>query len=297
MILVVGGTGRLGRLVVSELAARDQVRVLSRHSTATGPPRDGSAELVDGDIRDSATVASAAQGVSCIVIASHGVASRERDGLETVDMLGARAVACAAREVGCSIVLVSMLGAAPNAALPLAQAKWAAEQVIREAGSPWTIVRASAFAQTWAMILTLSAGRSGRPAIIGPGTAEHRFVDVRDVASVVARAATDDSLRGRTLALCGPADLTVSQLATMVQEANSWTGRPRHLPLGFARAIERCLNLFRPDLARRVSIGIAMNYPQPADDSEVEAPSWIVMRPITPDAMYAESEASTSPAP
>ena len=84
MILVVGGTGRLGRLVVESLAARQEVRVLARHAAASMPSMPYSVEPVDGDVRDPATVIGAADGVSCIVVASHGVESRERDGLDTV---------------------------------------------------------------------------------------------------------------------------------------------------------------------------------------------------------------------
>ena len=200
-------------------------------------------------------------------------------------MLGARAVAAAATRNACSIVLVSAVGAAPDAAQPLARTKWAAEQIVTESGVPWTIVRSASFAQTWAMILTLSAGRSGRPSLIGPGAAIHRFVDVRDVAEVVARGATDDALRGRILEVCGPAGLTASQLARMVQMANSWHGDPRHLPVLVARIIASGLAPFRPDLARRLTLGIAMNRSQPAAGTDAEIPSWLVARPITPETM------------
>ena len=283
MILVVGGSGRLGRLVVDELTARGvEVRVLARHATSSVPSLAGRADLVDGDVRDQAAITAAARGVSCIVVASHGVESRERDGIASVDEAGRRAVAAAARAVGSSIAMVSMVGAGPDAALPLARTKWAAERVVRESGAPWTIVRSAAFAQTWAMILTLSAGRTGRPGIIGPGLAVHPFVDVGDVAGVVARVATDDSLRGRIIQVRGPDELTLSQLAGLVQEANSWAGAPRHLPIGFARATAPVLAIFRPDLARRLTIGIAMNEPEPADDREAEVPTWVVTHPITP---------------
>ena len=285
MILVVGGTGRLGRLVVEALAPGHSVHVLAPHATASARSLPDSVLLTDGDVRDPATVTAAARGASCIVVASHGVESRERDGLQSVDELGNRAVVSAAQRVGCLIVLVSIVGAAPQAPLPLARTKWAAEEVIRQSGVPWTIVRAAAFAQTWAMILTLSAGRSGRPAIIGPGEATHRFVDVRDVAAVVARAATDDTLRGRILEVSGPEELSVSQLAAMVQEANAWRGPPRHLPLPLARTIAPCLGLFRPNLARRVSIGIAMNKTPPANTLDAHVPPWLTTRPITPETM------------
>ena len=295
MILVVGGSGRLGQLVVEDLISRHDVRVLAPHATATLPAQDTRLEVVDGDVRDLATVAAAAKGVSCIVVASHGVESRERDGLETIDGLGSLAVTAAATEVASSVVLMSVVGAAADSPLPLGRTKFAAEQRIRESGVPWTIVRCAAFAQTWAMILTLSAGDTGRPAIIGRGEAAHRFVDVRDVASVVARASTDTTLRGRVLQVSGPQPRTVSQLATMVQQANSWTGAPRHLPVPLVRAIAPILAPFRPDITRKLRLGIAMNEPQPADDASMDVPSWLVPRPITLETVRAASNAVTRP--
>jgi hypothetical protein len=64
------------------------------------------------------------------------------------------------------------------------------------------------------------------------------------------------------------------------------------LPL--ARAIAPCLALFRPDWARRVSLGIAMNNPPPASDPDAEVPQWVVPRAITPETMRAASKAVTA---
>lgn len=296
MILVVGGTGRLGSLVVEELAGRHAVRVLSRRATQAERPKGDRVELVDADVRDGSAVAAASRGASCIVVASHGVESRDRDGLESVDIDGARAVVAAARGSGCAVVLTSIVGAAPDAALPLARSKWEAERIVRESGVPWTIIRSAAFAQTWAMILTLSAGRSGRPSMIGRGRAGHRFVDVKDVGAVIARAATDPGLRGRTLQVCGPEVLTPSQLAAMVQQANDWTGAPRQLPLPVARAVGAALSPFRPDLARRVALGIAMDEPQPPDAPDVDVPSWLTTRRITAETMRWPAATAAAPA-
>jgi uncharacterized protein YbjT (DUF2867 family) len=292
MILVIGGTGRLGRLLVGGLGSEHEVRVLSRHATTADPPMPGAVEVVDGDIRDRAALAQAAEGAACIVMAAHGVESRERGGLASVDELGSRAVAAVARSFGSHIVLVSTAGARADAPLLLDRTKWAAEQVVRESGVPWTIVRAAPYAQTWAMILTMSADRSGRPGIIGSGMTPHHFVDVRDVAAVVTRAVADESLRGRILLVSGPDALTLRQLAAMMQEATSWSGSPRHLPSPLASAIGVVLGVFRPHLARRLTIAASLNDPEPVQDDAADAPSWFVPRTITPDAIAAASDAA-----
>jgi uncharacterized protein YbjT (DUF2867 family) len=292
MILVIGGTGRLGRLLVGGLRSQYEVRVLSRHATTADPPMPDAVEVVDGDIRDRAALAQAAEGAACIVVAAHGVESRERGGLASVDELGSRAVAAAARRSGSHIVLVSTAGARADAPLLLDRTKWAAEQVVRESGVPWTIVRAAPYAQTWAMILTMSADRSGRPGIIGSGTTSHHFIDVRDVAAVVTRAVTDESLRGRILLVSGSDGLTLRQLAAMMQQATSWSGVPRHLPVPFAKAIATVLGAFRPHLARRLDIAASLNDPEPEPVDAAEVPSWFAARPITPETIAAASNAT-----
>ena len=189
-------------------------------------------------------------------------------------------------------MLVSAAGARADAPLQLDRSKWAAEQVVRESDAPWTIVRAAPYAQTWSMVLTMSAGRSRRPGIIGAGTTPHPFVDVRDVATVVIRAVLDESLRGRILLVSGPDELTVVELAAMVQEANSWSGSPRHLPVTLARAIGAVLGVFRPHLAHRLEIAASLNDPELAPDATAEASSWLVARRITRETMGEASRAT-----
>lgn len=291
MILLIGGGGRLGSLLVERLASQHRVRVFSPHATSARRAMPDGVEVVDGDIRDLAAVAGAADGATCIVMAAHGVESRERDGAASVDELGSRAVTAAARRSGSAIVLVSGAGVRADAPLRLDRTKWAAEQVVRESRVPWTIVRAAPYAQTWSMVLTMSADRSGRPGIIGAGTTPHPFVDVRDVADVVTRAVNDESLRGHTVLVSGPEGLTLVELAAMLQEATSWSGPPRHVPMPLAKAIGAALGVFRPHLARRLEIAASLNRPEPAPDETAETPPWFVPRTITPETIGAASEA------
>ena len=64
--LVTGGTGFIGRAVVEELlAAEREVRVLARHPEALG---DLQVEVVRGDLRDPASLASAVRGCHLIFL-------------------------------------------------------------------------------------------------------------------------------------------------------------------------------------------------------------------------------------
>ena len=77
MILVAGGTGRLGKAVVDLFAARgESVRVLARHRPDNRPDdrRDNPSaiEFVEADVRDRSALTQALQGVNTVVSAMQG---------------------------------------------------------------------------------------------------------------------------------------------------------------------------------------------------------------------------------
>ena len=103
-VLVTGGTGYLGRAVVSALAARGhQLVIFSRSASRSGLP--GTA--VDGDVRDRAAVERAAAGCDAI---SHSAAlvsiwRRRREDFDEVNVGGLRHVLAAAASLGIPRVL------------------------------------------------------------------------------------------------------------------------------------------------------------------------------------------------
>ena len=103
-VLVTGGTGYLGRAVVSALAARGHHVVLfARTATASGLP----GHPVDGDIRDGDAVHAAAGGCHAVVHMAALVSlwrRRPRD-FDEINVNGLRHVLAAARSAGARKVL------------------------------------------------------------------------------------------------------------------------------------------------------------------------------------------------
>ena len=103
-VLVTGGTGYLGRAVVSALAGRGhELVIFARGASRSGLP--GTA--VDGDIRDRAAIERAAAGCDAI---SHSAAlvsiwRRRREDFDEVNVGGLRNVLAAARSLGTPRVL------------------------------------------------------------------------------------------------------------------------------------------------------------------------------------------------
>jgi uncharacterized protein YbjT (DUF2867 family) len=224
VILVAGGTGRLGTLVVSRLAARGvDVRVLTRDPARARHLGDMASEIVKGDVRDRASVERAMRGVAVVVSAVQGFAGPGRTTPASVDRDGNANLVDIAASAGADVVLVSIVRASPDNPMDLFRAKYDAEQHLRASSVPWTIVRASAFVELWADIMT-------KPIVFGRGDNPINFVSVGDVAAVVERAVRDASLRGEVLEVGGPQDITFNELAALLQEIRGHQAKVRHVP-------------------------------------------------------------------
>ncbi|WP_426594926.1 NAD(P)H-binding protein [Cellulomonas sp. McL0617] len=237
MILVAGGTGRLGSLVVNGLEALDvPTRTLSHHS--------------DGDLRG--ITETSLEGVSVVVSAVTGFPTqRPRD----VDRDGNIALIDAAERAGADVVLVSVLGASPDSPMELFRMKHAAEEHLRRSRCSWTIVRPDAFKEMWVEILEQTAGRQQRPLVFGRGDNPFAWVSVETVAAEVVAVATNASMRGLVVDVRGPQRLTLDQLARRVMSDHGWQGAPRHVP----RAVLHPMSLAPGAPGRRAHAALAMD--------------------------------------
>jgi uncharacterized protein YbjT (DUF2867 family) len=230
VILVAGGTGRLGTLVVRGLARRHlDVRVLTRNVTRAQHLGDV-AEVVVGDVRDRASLDRAMGGVTTVVSAVQGFAGPGNVTPASVDHEGNTHVVDAAVVAGADVVMLSVVGATARHPMELFRAKHAAEQHLRASTAPWTIVRATAFVEMWAEIL-------GKGIVFGRGDNPINFVSVHDVAAVVELAVIDPNLRGQIIDVGGPDNLTFNQLVTELQHVTGRSRKVRHVPRWLLRAI------------------------------------------------------------
>ena len=234
MILVAGGTGRLGSRVVLKLAEQGlDVRVLTRDVARAAHLRGQASEIVVGDVTDRATVDAAMVGASCVVSAVQGFAGPGRVSPESVDHAGNVNIVDAAAVVGAEMVMVSVVGAAPDHPMDLFRAKYAAEQYVRGSDLAWTIVRATAFVELWAEILA-------KGIVFGKGDNPINFVAVDDVAAVVARTVTDAGTRGSILEVGGPENVTINELMTLLRTGVvDGPARVRHIPRTLLRVMAR----------------------------------------------------------
>ncbi len=245
MIAVAGGTGRLGSRVVKRLAAAGlEVRVLTRDPARAQHLSEFAAEVVTCDVRRRSSMQSALQGATLVVSAVHGFAGPGHVSPASVDRDGNANLVDAAAEVGAEVVMLSVVGASAEHPMELFRAKHAAEAHLRASGVRWTIVRATAFVELWAAIMT-------KPIVFGRGENPINFVSVEDVTAVVEQAVIDTGLRGEVIEVGGPQNLTFNQLAIVLQNVRGRPAKVRHVPRGILRA-------FAP-LARQPRAAVAMD--------------------------------------
>jgi uncharacterized protein YbjT (DUF2867 family) len=279
MIAVAGGTGRLGSRVVMRLAAAGlEVRVLTRDPMRAQHLSTCAAEVVTCDVRDRANLQAALQGVTVAVSAVHGFAGPGHVSPASVDRDGNANLVDAAAEVGADVVMLSVVGASAEHPMELFRAKHAAEAHLRASGVRWTIVRATAFVELWADIMT-------KPIVFGRGENPINFVSVEDVSAVVERAVVDAGLRGAVIEVGGPQNLTFNQLAALIQSVRGGPAKVRHVPRGLLRAIA--------PLARQPRAALAMDTIDMTFDTAA-ADQALVELPMT-DLQVALTQASNEP--
>ena len=205
MIVVTGGTGRVGTQVVAQLRERNlPVRVVSRTAgrTPAGVETAG-VEAVSADLADPASLEPHLRGADALFLLWPFTSA------EVTAALAPQVAKIAARHV----TRVVYLSAQPAGERP--GSFWAlAERAIEDSGVPWTFLRPTGFASN--TLMWADQIRSGNVVRWPFGSAARSLIDERDIAAVAVRALTQDGHAGSRYLLSGPAVLTqAEQLAAI----------------------------------------------------------------------------------
>jgi uncharacterized protein YbjT (DUF2867 family) len=252
MILVVGGTSHLGRVLVPLLLARgEKVRVLSRNH---GAALAAGCELVVGDVRSTASVKEAVRGCHTVISAFHGFMGGRGAGPDEVDRVAGIGLIDAARQTGARFLYVSALGAAPDHPLSLLRAKYAAEQHLIATDLDWTILRPATYLEVWLEIARGKLDTGGPALVLGPGENPINFVSIQDVAAVVEHCLADPTTIRQVIDVAGPQNLTLLALAR-AQGAD----KIKHVPLPALRALQHLAKPIAPPFARQAAMAVQLN--------------------------------------
>jgi uncharacterized protein YbjT (DUF2867 family) len=214
MILVIGGTGKVGQQAVRRLAADGRpVRALVRDPARADAIRAPGVELATGDLADPASLSRAMRGADIVVLITPPDPRQ-------VEHQG-NAVA-AARDAGVRrIVKLSVIGAAPDAPFHLGRWHAETERAIEASGVAWTMLRPQSFLQNFYASMRTIAGEGVLYGAQGEGRVP--FVDARDVGDVAAIVAATDGHEQRIYDLTGGEAVSYGDVAARLGAA---LGRP-----------------------------------------------------------------------
>lgn len=246
MIVVTGGTGFVGREICRRLAGQGgPVRAVARHAPAQPLPEGVS--FFPADVTRGISLREAMNGAKAVI---HCVGIIRENGHATFDRLHrhavAETVAAAHRAQVPRFLLISALGARPTSASRYQQSKAAAEEIVRQSGLAFTILRPSVVYGPGDQFTNLLA-RWMRPpfswltgGFLGvPGGASVNLcpASVGEVAEAVLRSLGQDRALGQSLDLAGP-PVSLKELALAIARAMglhpTWIEQPPDVLLGMA---------------------------------------------------------------
>jgi uncharacterized protein YbjT (DUF2867 family) len=217
MVLVVGATGMVGgevcrRLVSAGTPVRAMVRSTSDPVRVAGL-QDIGVEVVEGDLRDRASLAAACAGQASVVTTVSSMPFGYVPGvndIETVDRGGMRGLVDAARAAGVQQFIYTSFSRNLDRPFPLRDAKREVEQHLAGSGMTYTILRPSCFMEVWLSPAVGFDPGNGRVTIYGSGEAGISYIAIGDVASFAVAALTEPAMQDAFVELGGP--IPVSQL-------------------------------------------------------------------------------------
>ena len=260
MIVIAGGTGRLGSLLVRQLVdSGHAVRILTRNRDRADQFGD-QVEVITGNVRDPDAVAAALVGAHTVISAIHGLVGTGKDNPASIDIDGNQNLIDAAVRAGVGrFVLMSIHGARPDHPMELARAKFAAETALHSSGLNFAIIRPTAFTELWIEQVGSSLLNGGPARIFGRGLNPVNFVSVHDVATYLVNGVNDPRASNATVDIGGAENISLVGLADVLADAWGKPAGAKHVPIGVMRVAATLLQPVKPDIARLIRTSIVMD--------------------------------------
>ena len=260
-ILVIGGTGTLGRQIVKQaLDEGYSVKCLVRDFRRSAFLKDWGAELVYGDLSIPSTLPLALKGVK-IVIDSATIRSTSNYTSETIDWKGKLALIEASKLVGIKkFIYFSVLNASKNPSIPLLDLKVRMENELAKSGLNYTVFQCSGFFQGLISRYALPVLES--ETIWLPGDSEPiAYLDTQDAAKAVVQTLTNPDYDQKIFSLIGEKFWTPQEIIQLCERLSGKTAKISYIPVILFGVLRRFFRLFEFtwNIADRLQFGEISN--------------------------------------
>lgn len=227
-IAITGASGFIGGHLAKRLESEGhELVLLARRS------RENDGRLIATDLSDVEHLRSLFDGCKAI---AHCAGINREIGDQTfarVHVEGTRNVVKAAIAAGVEkIVLTSFLRARPDCGSPYHESKWYAEEVVRNSGSDYTVIKAGVvYGRGDHMLDHISQALRLFPVfgLVGFKEKSLRPLAVEDLVTIIRAAIVDRRLKRQTIAALGPEEIYLREAVRRVAEVAG--KRPMFLPL------------------------------------------------------------------
>jgi len=242
-IAITGGTGFIGSHLAQRLVSEGHQVVLLARNRRNLSATSATVTFVSSDLSDPAILANAFAG--CDAVAHCAGINREigEQSYQKVHVEATMNLVRAAQQAGVrKIALMSFLRARPNCGSPYHESKWAAEEIVRNSGLDYTIIKAGmVYGLGDHMLDHLSHALYTFPffAMVGFREKGIRPLAIKDLVDVLRASLTENRLSRSTVAIAGAEELYLSEAVRRVARVTGNSVRMFRAPVWFHLALAR----------------------------------------------------------
>lgn len=234
-ILVVGATGFLGMEICRQLAATNKnvsglVRKTADQGKANSLKQLG-VQLIEGDLKNSASIKKALQGITTIISTASSTFSRQDgDSIQSVDNDGQSNLIDEAVAAGVSHFIFVSFCFNPDG-FPLQAAKERAERKLDASGMSYSIIKPSFFIEAWLSPAIGFDFPNAKATIYGEGKNKISWISIPDVAAFTVAAVDNPAAKNKTLIVGGPDALSPLEVVALFEKTGSKKFELQHVPV------------------------------------------------------------------
>jgi uncharacterized protein YbjT (DUF2867 family) len=243
-LLVVGGTGTLGRQVVLQALTKGyQVRCLVRNLRKANFLKEWGAELVYGDLTIPETIPPCLRGITAIIDAS---TSRPYDlaTIKKIDWDGKLALVEAAQTANVKrFIFCSTLNLEQFPNIPLMEMKQGIEVKLKESKIPYTIFRLTGFYQGLIEQYAIPILEDLPIWITNENTCVS-YIDTQDIAKFCLRSLQLPATENKIFCLGGPKGWLSSEIIKLCEQLAGQTAKIKRIPISILKLFSQVLGFF-----------------------------------------------------
>ena len=254
-LLIVGGTGTLGRQVVLQALTKGyKVRCMVRNFRRASFLKEWGAELVYGDLSIPETIPSCFKGITAVIDASTSRPT-DNDSLKTIDWYGKLTLLEAAKAADIKRFIffsTQNLELFPN--IPLMEMKQGVEIKLKQSGIPYTIFRLTGFYQGLIEQYAIAI-LENFPIWITDENTRVSYMDTQDVAKFSIRSLQLPKTVNKTFFLGGPKGWISTDIIKLCEQLAGQSAKENQIPLFLLKFVRQFLGFF--ELSQNISDRLA----------------------------------------